>query len=66
MKKTKMKTRKAVIRRIKITKTGKLLRRSSFGRHLRAGKSKGRIRNLKRKVEIRGFFRKKLKQVLGR
>lgn len=63
--KTKHKPNKALGRRIKITKTGKLLRRKSFGRHLRAGKSKGRIRNLKKSVNISGKLEKKIRNVLG-
>lgn len=63
--KTKHKPNKALQRRIKVTKTGKLLRRKSFGRHLRAGKSKGRIRNLKRPENISGKLEKKIRQVLG-
>lgn len=65
MKKNKMKTKKAVTRRIKVTKTGKLMRRRSFNRHLKVGKSKSTIRALKRKVHIQGYYAKKLKQVLG-
>lgn len=61
----KMKSKKAVTRRIKVTKTGKLFRRHSFNRHLKAGKTKSRIRDLKRPVLVTGYYAKKLKQVLG-
>lgn len=61
----KMKTKKAVTRRIKVTKTGKLLRRHSFNRHLKVGKRKDTIRDLKRPIVITGSYAKKLRQVLG-
>jgi len=53
------------MRRIKISKTGKLLRRRGFGRHLKASKSKSRKRSLKQTVRISGPLEKKLRQVLG-
>ncbi len=65
MPKTKFKSKKAVTRRIKVTKTGKLMRRRGFNRHLKAVKKKSAIRNLKRIVEIKGAYAKKLRQVLG-
>lgn len=65
MKKRKLKIRKSISRRIKITGTGKLLRRRGFARHLKFGKSKGRIRALKVPTRVRGKLEKKLKQVLG-
>jgi large subunit ribosomal protein L35 len=64
-KKNKIKTIKAVRRRIKVSGTGKLMRRHSFNRHLKAGKTKSRVRGLKRSVTISGSFEKKLKQLLG-
>ncbi|MBI4033316.1 MAG: 50S ribosomal protein L35 [Candidatus Blackburnbacteria bacterium] len=64
-KKMKLKTRKSVLRRIKITGTGKLLRRQSFGRHLKASKSRSRSRKLKRAVLVSGKFERKLRNILG-
>ncbi|EKD58149.1 MAG: hypothetical protein ACD_57C00015G0002 [uncultured bacterium] len=61
----KQKTRKSIARRFKITPKGKVLRRQSFRRHLKAGKSKSRLKNLKRVVEIKGFYAKKIKKALG-
>ena len=61
----KQKTRKSIARRFKITPKGKVLRRQSFLRHLKAGKSKSRLKNLKRVVEIKGFYAKKIKKALG-
>ncbi len=60
-----MKVRKSVSRRIKVTAGGKLLRRRSFARHLKAGKKKGRIRNLKRGIQVKGSLEKKLRNVMG-
>lgn len=41
----KQKTRKSAARRFKITPTGKVLRRASFGRHLRRKKSASQKRS---------------------
>jgi large subunit ribosomal protein L35 len=46
----KQKTRKSAMRRFKITGTGKVMRRVSFGRHLRStktGRQKRRFHNIK-------------------
>ena len=65
MAKNKVKSRKAISRRIKVSANGKLMRRRSFNRHLKANKSKARIRGLKQSATITGSFEKKLKQLLG-
>jgi len=62
----KMKTRKSLIKRFRITKNGKILRRQSFRRHLKAGKSKKRLRNLKRTVELKGFYARKIHKATGK
>lgn len=61
----KFKIKKSVARRIKVTGSGKLLRRRGFGRHLKAKKSKGQKRGTRRMVLITGVLEKKLKKVLG-
>lgn len=61
----KMKSRKSILNRIKVTKNGKLLRRQSFRRHLKSSKSAKRLKNLKRTVEVKGFYAKKLRKALG-
>lgn len=61
----KMKIKKSVARRIKITGSGKLLRRRGFGRHLKTKKGKGQKRGTRRMVLITGVLEKKLKKVLG-
>ncbi|MGQ0554260.1 MAG: 50S ribosomal protein L35 [Planctomycetota bacterium] len=43
----KLKTKKSIKKRMKITKSGKVLRRKPGGRHYKAGKSSGRRRRLR-------------------
>ncbi len=62
---SKLKTRKSLVRRIKITATGKVMRRKGFNRHLKAGKSKARTRIKKRPTQILGPWERKIKKVLG-
>jgi len=66
MKKNKVKTRKLVTSRIRITKNGKVLRRQAFKRHLNAGKSKKRLRRLSRVVHVKNPLAKKIKKYLGK
>ncbi|MCD6226072.1 50S ribosomal protein L35 [bacterium] len=63
--KRKYKTKKSVANRFKITKTGKVLRLSSFRRHLKRKKSKKQLRRLKRKKLVTGAMAKKIKKLLG-
>lgn len=65
MKKQKMKIRKSVKRRFKITKTGKVLRRGSHIRHLRRKKKKSQIRAQKLPKEVKGAWKRKVKKLLG-
>jgi large subunit ribosomal protein L35 len=54
----KMKTNKAVAKRIKVTGTGKLVRHRPMGGHLKSRKSPKRIRGLRqRRLVSRGFSR---------
>lgn len=57
---TKMKTRKSIVKRFRITKKGKVLRRQAFAGHLNVKKSKKRKRRLKRIVEVKGKYAKKI------
>ena len=61
----KMKTRKIVAKRFKITATGKVLARHQNMRHLRRRKSKKAIRRYKRTKVITGTMAKKIKIMLG-
>jgi len=62
----KMKSRKSLTNRLKITKHGKIMRRQSFRRHLKAGKTAKRIRNLKKTIELTGFYAKKIHKATGK
>jgi len=61
----KIKTRKSVAKRFKVTKSGKVIRRGACGRHLNAKKSKKRSRRQKVTKEVTGRMAKKIKRVLG-
>jgi len=61
----KQKTRKSVTRRFKVTKSGKIIRRQAFRRHLKASKSAKRLGNLKRTKKVTGFYAKKLRKAMG-
>ena len=62
----KQKTKKLITKRFRITKHGKVLRRQAFRRHLKAGKSQKRLKNLKRVIELTGPMAKKIRKVLGK
>ncbi len=62
----KIKTKKSVSRRFRVTKSGKVLRRKSFRRHLNVKKSAKRKRRLGRVVATRKVYAKKIRKVLGR
>lgn len=61
-----MKTRKSLTNRLTITKNGKIMRRQSFRRHLKAAKSAKRLRNLKKTIEMKGYFAKKVHKFTGK
>lgn len=64
MKKLKQKTRKIVMKRFKITGTGKVLRRSPYMRHLRRKKSKKLIRRYRQYQIVTGKIATKIKAML--
>ncbi len=61
----KLKIRKSITKRFKITKNGKIMRRHNFSRHLRVKKSKSAKRAAKRPVELTGYYAKKLRKMMG-
>ncbi|HUV46675.1 MAG TPA: 50S ribosomal protein L35 [Candidatus Bathyarchaeia archaeon] len=61
----KQKTRKSVLKRFKVTKTGKVIRRGSFARHLNAKKTKKRQRRQRVPKLVTGKIAKKIKKTLG-
>ena len=66
MSKNKIKTRKAIAKRFKLTKGGKLMRRGAQNRHLKANRSKRNARRSKVLKEIPQNVAKKLKRLLGK
>ena len=61
----KLKTHKGTAKRIKLTSTGKLMRRRAFGAHLLSKKSKGRKRAIQTTATIKGSMAKNVKRALG-
>jgi ribosomal protein L35 len=61
----KLKIRKSISNRFEVTKTGKVLRMSSFNRHLRRKKSKKQLRRIKGKQLVTGAVAIKVKKLLG-
>jgi large subunit ribosomal protein L35 len=59
-----MKTRKSILKRFKITKTGKILRRPTGLNHYRAKKSGKKIRKSRKLVEVSKWEAKKIKQLI--
>jgi len=62
----KVKTRKSLSKRFRITKTGKVLRRQAFARHLNVSKSSKRLRRLRVNVKVKKVMAKKIRKVLGK
>jgi large subunit ribosomal protein L35 len=65
MKKIKMKTRNSLTKRFKVTGSGKIMRGRSFTSHLKVKKSSKHKRRLKKSVEVKGFYAKKLRKRMG-
>lgn len=63
--KIKLKTRKSVAKRFKLTKGGVVLRRSGQIRHLRANRSKRNLRRGKVPKVVGRTLAKKIKRMLG-
>ena len=61
----KMKTHKGTAKRVRLTKTGKVVRERAFGNHILAKKSKARKRNMKTAAVISGKIKKNVKTALG-
>jgi len=64
-KKVKLKTRKSVAKRFKITRTGKVVRRGAQNRHLKANRSKRNIRRSKVPKLVTNKMAKKIKKMLA-
>ena len=63
---SKNKTHKGAKKRIRLTVTGKLMRRRAFGSHLLTKKSANRKRKLRKAVEIEPQDANRLRDLLGR
>ncbi len=61
----KLKTRKGLSKRIRVTKTGKLMRASAWKSHLLEHKSKKRKRNYENKQPVAKADRKEVRRGLG-
>jgi len=61
----KMKTHKGTAKRVRITRTGKVMRERAFGNHILSKKSKARKRNIKTAASINGKIKKNVKTALG-
>ena len=61
----KLKTHKGTAKRMKLTRTGKILRRRAFGGHLLAKKSKSRKRAINTTATVKGSMAKNIKRALG-
>ena len=68
MKKTKnkLKTRKSVAKRFKITKAGKVIRRGAQNRHLKANRSRANTRRGNVPKQLKGRMAKKIKIMMGK
>ena len=66
MKKKKLKTRKSLIKRFRITKKGKVLFRGSHVRHLKRKKQKKQLRAQKVPQKLYGKMQKKIKKLVGK
>ena len=58
-------TRKSLTKRFKVTKSGKVLRRTVGQDHLLSKKSSDKKRNLKKMIEMSAPEAKKIKKLLG-
>jgi len=63
---SKNKTHKGTKKRIKVSATGKLIRRRAFGSHLLTKKSANRKRRLRKSLQISGQDTNRLRSLLGR
>jgi large subunit ribosomal protein L35 len=61
----KMKTNKAVAKRIKVTGTGKIRRRKPGGRHLRSRKTPSQIRRYRKEQDLSPAYTRIARKMLG-
>lgn len=61
---SKQKTKKSILKRFKISGTGKVFRGHPYARHKRASKTKRRIRHFAKPVEITKKQANRLKKII--
>ncbi len=61
----KMKTHKGVLKRIRVTATGKVRHKRANSGHLMSGKSGNRCRSLRKTTTLKRAFRERMKQALA-
>ena len=61
----KQKTHKGLAKRVKVTASGKIKRRRSFGGHLMSGKSGNRRRSISKATGMSSAMSKKTRTALG-
>lgn len=61
----KLKTHKGTAKRVKLTSTGKVIRRRAFGGHMLSKKSKSRKRAINTPAAVKGAMAKNIKRALG-
>ena len=61
----KLKTHRGTAKRIRLTSTGKVIRRRAFGGHFLAGKSASRKRVIGSSAQVKGSVAKNLKRAIG-
>jgi large subunit ribosomal protein L35 len=65
-KKYKLKSKRALMKRIKVTKSGKLMRKSAYTGHLSRNKSTKQKRQARKSRQISASDYKRIKALLGR
>ncbi len=65
MKTTKRRSKRSLTRRVKVTATGKVIRRTQNMRHRRSHKSKAQIRRMKVVKFLTGGTARRIKKILG-
>jgi len=61
----KVKTKKSVAKRVKVTARGKVLRRKPGSGHLKSRKTPGQIRRFRKELELPPAFARQAKRMLG-
>ncbi len=60
----KLKTKQKAAKRLRVTKTGKVLSRATGRRHLLSDKAPKKLRQMRRTIEIKGQMARNVKAVL--